>query len=155
MKSFKDFLYDKNDVLIALLILLLAGLLIFWRMEVIMDYPQTLAKKTDTVDTTTEVASPSDEPKSDDASDDPSTTDAGAATLWEDGKLTKEVTVTVQSGSAIAAVQSLIDAKLFESYDEYVHVCQAAGYTPEGIKATTFVFEKGSTQTDIAKKVTQ
>ena len=56
MKAFKDFLYDKNDILIALVILLIAGLLIVWRMEVIMDYPQTLAKETDTTKTTEQSA---------------------------------------------------------------------------------------------------
>lgn len=42
MKKFKDFLYDKNDILIALIILVAAALLILWRMEVIMAYPQTV-----------------------------------------------------------------------------------------------------------------
>ena len=31
MKKFKDFLYDKNDILIALLILIVAALIITWR----------------------------------------------------------------------------------------------------------------------------
>lgn len=154
MKGLKDFLYDKNDVLIALVVLVLAGLLIFWRLDVIMEYPQTLAEKTGTVDTTTEEATPSDDPKTNEPTKEPVAT-AGAGTLWEDGKLTKDLKVKVQSGSAMVAVQSLIDAKLFKSYDEYVQVCQAAGYTPENIKATTFVFEEGCTQTDIAKRVTQ
>ena len=42
MKKFKDFLYDKNDILIALLILVAAAFLILWRMEAIMAYPQTV-----------------------------------------------------------------------------------------------------------------
>ena len=154
MKGLKDFLYDKNDVLIAVVILALATLLIFWRLDVIMAYPQTLAEKTGTVDTTNKEATPSEDPKGDEPTKEP-TSSTGAATLWEDGKLTKDVTVKVQSGSATAAAQSLVDAKLFKSYDEYVSVCQAAGYTPENIKATTFVFEEGCTQTDIAKRVTQ
>ena len=56
MKKFQDFFYDKNDIIIALLILLFAGLLIMWRIDVIMDYPQTLAKETDTVQTTEQSA---------------------------------------------------------------------------------------------------
>lgn len=154
MKGLKDFLYDKNDVLIAIVILALAALLIFWRLDVIMAYPQTLAEKTDTVETTNEDATPNEDSKDDESAKEPAS-NAGAAILWEDGKLTKDITVKVQSGSAVAAVKSLVDAKLFESYDEYVNVCQAAGYTPEDIKATTFVFEEGCTQTDIAKRVTQ
>lgn len=41
MKHIKDFLYDKNDILIALLILVAAALIIIWRTNVIMDYPRT------------------------------------------------------------------------------------------------------------------
>ena len=52
MKGLKDFFYDKNDIIIALAILMIAALLIVWRMEVIMDYPETLALETGTIDTT-------------------------------------------------------------------------------------------------------
>ena len=43
MERLKDFFYNKNDILVALAIILLAGLLIFGRMNVIMDYPAFLA----------------------------------------------------------------------------------------------------------------
>ena len=49
MKKLKDFFYDKNDILIALAILIIAALLIVWRMEIIMDYPRTLAEETGTL----------------------------------------------------------------------------------------------------------
>lgn len=75
--------------------------------------------------------------------------------LWSKGVLSKEIKVKVAGGSATAAVQSLVDAGLFSSYEEFTKVCKAAGYTPEDIKATTFTFEAGCTQTDIAKKVTK
>ena len=52
MKRLKDFFYDKNDILIALAILVLAAALIIWRMEVIMAYPKTMAEKPGTVNTT-------------------------------------------------------------------------------------------------------
>ena len=38
MKKFKDFLYDKNDILIAVLILVVAAAIIAWRMDVILQY---------------------------------------------------------------------------------------------------------------------
>lgn len=143
MKGLKDFFYDKNDIIIALAILMIAALLIVWRMEVIMDYPKTLALETGTIDTT--------EPSAVDDSQTPQQTDE----IWTDGTLAKDVTVTIQGGSATDAVQSLIDANLFDSYDEYESVCKAAGYAPENIKATAFTFPAGSTQTDIARMVTQ
>ncbi len=39
MKSFRDFFYDRNDIFVAAVILLLAGLLIFTKIDAIMDYP--------------------------------------------------------------------------------------------------------------------
>lgn len=155
MKGLKNFLYDKNDIVIALVVLLLAGLIIFWRMEVIMAYPQTLAAETDTTQTTESeaVIDESDNQKQNSSADNTSADDSNSA--FTNGVLSKEVTVTVSGGSATAAVNSLIGAGLFSSYDEYVEICKAAGYTPENIKAKTFTFEVGSTQTDIAKEVTQ
>lgn len=151
MKGLKDFLYDKNDIVIALVILALAGLLIFWRLEVIMAYPQTLATETNTTTTTEEEADIEDDTEKDAEN----TNKAKSGSVFADGVLVKDVTVTVAGGSATAAVESLVAAGLFASYDDYVEICKAAGYTPENIKATTFTFEAGSTQTDIAKKVTE
>ena len=137
MKGFKDFYYDKNDIIIALLILCIAGLLIAWRMNVIMDYPQTLAQETDTTQTTEQSAI--DNPDE----------------IWENGRLTRDITVTISGGSAASAVQSLVDMGLFESYEQFEKSCKSAGCSPEDIKANTFTFEKGSTRTDIAKEATQ
>lgn len=137
MKSLKDFFYDKNDILIALAILLVAGLLIIWRMDVIMEYPQTLAQETDTTKTTEQSAVENPDQ------------------IWDNGVLARDITVTVAGGSATSAVQCLIDAGLFTTYDQYADTCKTAGCTPENIKAKTFTFDKGSTQTDIAEKVTQ
>lgn len=136
MKHLKDFLYDKNDIIIAFVILLIAGLLIFWRMEVIMDYPQTLAEETGTTKTTEESAVENPDQ------------------IWSEGELTREVTVNVVGGSAVEAVQCLVEAELFTDYDEFADVCDAADRNPEKIKASTFTFEAGSSQTDIAKQVT-
>lgn len=166
MKKLKDFLYDKNDILIALAILIIAALLIVWRMEVIMAYPQTLAEQTDTINTTEDSAVDAADHQANAAQKDNQTDDrnndaqadssaqSDENQVWTNGVLTKEITVTIKGGSAISAVQSLIDAGLFTSYDDYAQVCKAAGYTPEHIKATTFTFPSGSTPTDIAAMVT-
>lgn len=137
MKSFKDFYYDKNDIIIALLILLIAGLIITWRINVIMDYPQTLAKETDTTQTTEQSAVENPEQ------------------VWIGGQLTRDITVTVSGGSATAAAECLVSVGLFESYEQFADTCESAGCNPEDVKASTFTFDKGSTQTDIAKEVTE
>ncbi|MGN0659897.1 MAG: hypothetical protein ACI4LA_09855 [Emergencia sp.] len=156
MKGLKDFLYDKNDILIALAILIVAALLIIWRMDVIMDYPHTLAEETGTVDTTEDSAAGEQSDTAGGEEDSGSASDDGSSetTLWSNGVLSRDVTVTIQSGSLTSAVQCLIDAELFDSYDQFLQICQAAGYDPDDIKATTFTFDAGMTQTDIARIVT-
>ncbi len=168
MKKLKDFLYDKNDIIIALCILVVAGLLIIWRIDAIMQYPQTLAQETHTVETTDDKAvddsdkddsdksSKKDKDKKDnDKSDKKDSETTQSSGVWSGETLAKDVTVTVAGGSAAGAVQSLIDAGLFESYDDYVSVCNYYGLVPENIKATTFTFAAGSTKADIAVKVTE
>ena len=58
-RDFKDFLYDTNDIWLAIAILVIAALIIIWRIDVIMDYPKTLDKSSGTVTTTQEKASTS------------------------------------------------------------------------------------------------
>ena len=39
MNKIKDIIYDKSDILIAILILALAAILILWRLGIILEYP--------------------------------------------------------------------------------------------------------------------
>jgi uncharacterized protein YoxC len=41
MKTIKDIIYDKSDIAVALLILLIAVIIIITRVDAIMDYPST------------------------------------------------------------------------------------------------------------------
>lgn len=56
MKKFKDFIYDKNDIIIAVLILAVAALIIAWRLDVILQYPKQLINN----DADTNVSEPAD-----------------------------------------------------------------------------------------------
>ncbi len=47
MNKIKDFIYDKNDLLIALLIVMAATFIIMSRIDVIITYPSTLAAEID------------------------------------------------------------------------------------------------------------
>jgi len=41
MKTLRDIIYDKSDIAVALLILLIAAAIIINRVDAIMDYPST------------------------------------------------------------------------------------------------------------------
>ena len=68
MKKFKDFLYDKNDILIAVLILVVAASIIAWRMDVILQYPKQLIHNDKQIETPT--VDPSKGDNKDDANKD-------------------------------------------------------------------------------------
>ena len=69
--------------------------------------------------------------------------------------LREEVHVETASGSAYDAVQSLVDAGLFTSYEDFEAICNAYSFDPTDIKAAEFTFPPGTTQAQIAEEVTK
>lgn len=173
MKKFKDFLYDKNDILIAVLILVVAASIIAWRMDVILQYPKQLIHNDKQIETPT--VDPSKGDNKDDANKDgdaatgngsdantgnnggddanSGTDTQGTTELWAAGALTRNVEVDVTGNTATAAIQCLVDAGLFKDYAEYKQICTQSGLDDEKVKGGTFTFEKGSTKAAIAKKM--
>ena len=170
MEKFKDFLYDKNDVIIAFAILLVAALIIIWRMNVILDYPQTLIDNMDATTQTDDSTDTSDDSNaitdnqasgsgSDDSTDASATgdgtdaTDSTSTELWVNGALSRDVNVDVTGNTASAAIQCLVDAGLFTDYAEYQSTCDTLGIDDEKVSGGSFTFKSGSTKSDIAKAV--
>ena len=175
MKKFKDFLYDKNDILIAVLILVVAASIIAWRMDVILQYPKQLIHNDKQIETPTVDPSKTDDTSKGDTNKDGDaatgngsdantgnnggddanngTDTQGTAELWAAGALTRDVEVDVTGNTATAAIQCLVDAGLFKDYAEYKQICTQSGLDDEKVKGGTFTFEKGSTKADIAKKM--
>ncbi len=168
MKKLKDFIYDKNDIVIAILILAVAALIISWRLGIILEYPkQLLGSDNPSVQTPVggdENPSGGDisgQPDDGDNEGDGDQGDEGQTgtdepediPLWDGGMLTEEVTVDVEGASASAAVKCLVNAGLFEDYAEYQKICEEEGMNHEKVSAGTFTFKKGSTKKEIAKKI--
>lgn len=180
MKKFKDFIYDKNDIIIAVLILAIAALIIAWRLDVILQYPKQLINN----DADTNVSEPADnsdnsgdnadkpadnKDTSDDNADTPADNsgdgdnsnsgdnanngDSTPAQLWVGGKLSRDIEVDVTGTTASAAVQCLIDKGLFTDYSEYQKACENLGLNHEKVSAGTMTFTKGSTKADVARKI--
>ena len=171
MKKLKDFIYDKNDIVIAILILAVAALIISWRLGIILEYPKQLLGTDDPVfdtpvsddDVTQPDDSEGDDPQiseGDQPQGDEGETDEpqGGETeedipLWDGGVLTEDVEVEVEGASASAAVKCLVNAGLFEDYAEYQKICEEEGMNHEKVSAGTFTFKKGTTKVQIAKKI--
>lgn len=45
MEKIKDFFYNKNDILVAIIILAIAAAVIIFRIDAIMEYPKTLVEQ--------------------------------------------------------------------------------------------------------------
>lgn len=161
MNKLKDFIYDKNDIIIAVLILVVAALIIGWRLNVILEYPKQLLntdtpQASDTDDgQTSQGSDKDDDSKGDDDSSGGKNEDGGSAevSLWQGGAITKDVEVNVTGSSASAAIQCLVDAGLFDDYAEYQSICAENGLDHEKVRAGVFTFKKGSTKLSIAKEM--
>ena len=171
MKKLKDFIYDKNDIVIAILILAVAALIISWRLGIILEYPKQLLGTDDPVfdtpvsddDVTQPDDSEGDEPQISEGdqpqggegeTDEPQGNETGEdIPLWDGGVLTEDVEVEVEGASASAAVKCLVNAGLFEDYAEYQKICEEEGMNHEKVSAGTFTFKKGTTKVQIAKKI--
>lgn len=171
MKKLKDFIYDKNDIVIAILILAVAALIISWRLGIILEYPKQLLG-TDNPVFDTPVSDDDVTQPDDSEGDDPQISEGdqpqggegetdepqGGETeedipLWDGGVLTEDVEVEVEGASASAAVKCLVNAGLFEDYAEYQKICEEEGMNHEKVSAGTFTFKKGTTKVQIAKKI--
>ena len=171
MKKLKDFIYDKNDIVIAILILAVAALIISWRLGIILEYPKQLLGTDDPVfdtpvsddDVTQPDDSEGDEPQISEGdqpqggegeTDEPQGGDTEEdIPLWDGGVLTEDVEVEVEGASASAAVKCLVNAGVFEDYAEYQKICEEEGMNHEKVSAGTFTFKKGTTKVQIAKKI--
>ena len=175
MKKTKDFLYNWNDILVIILILIVAAVLILWRVGIIMDYPKYMAAQAQEKAMAEKEAAEALTPVTPSETGTPSTTgSSGSSTgststeeeaepgsgpkngrLWSGGMLREEVSVTTASGSASDAAQSLVDAGLFTSYEDFAAICEYNGFDPTDIKANDFTFPPGTTQAQIAEEVTK
>ena len=160
MNKFKDFLYDKSDIIVALVILIIAAGLIVWRLNAIVEYPKELIKdNSHTTDTTVDLPDDSSDKDADADKDadknteENNTSSNASSAVWANGVLNKDVSVSVYGASATEAIGCLVNAGLLGSYSEYEQLCKDAGRDPAFVIAGVYNFKAGATKTDIALKV--
>ncbi len=174
MNKIKDFIYDKNDLLIALLIVVGAGFLIMSRIDVIMAYPATLAAEApapggevvpevpDTSVIDTVETDPADDPGDTDpgneeqVDNEPGTgstnTDIGDQTTGEPP--VTQVSIYIEygaNGSDIA--QLLIDSGLIANKNIFYDAVTAAGVDTK-LQAGSFKIPSNATPAEIIRIIT-
>ena len=164
MKRLKDFFYNFNDIVIVLGILAIAAFLILWRVDIIMRYPKTVAAQTvqtsqKTEDTKAKDASKdkksekSEKDKVDDDNKNSKKSTVEDGTIWKDGVLKNNMSVKVPAGTATDAVNGLVEAGLFKSYDDFAALSEQLGLDPTSIIPGTYKFDAGESQSDIIQAV--
>jgi hypothetical protein len=174
MNKLKDIVYDKNDLLIALIILLCAAFIIYQRIDVIMGYPGSLEVKahTTTEENAVQYSGNTDKTSKDTASKDTDKTTADKtttdkATADKDsgtdkssannaGKTKSEaITITIKygdTGGDIAAL--LVESGLLDSKQEFYDAVSKAGADTR-LKAGTFNIPLDSTPDEIIAVITK
>lgn len=140
--NFRDFLYNWNDYIVALIILILASGIIVWRLSIIMDYPETLSKETRTQITTHENTDANLESKT------------PSADMFSGGKLIDDTEIVIKEGTPTQSAKSLIDAKIFDDIKDFENSCKLAKVDPADIEPGKYTLLKGLSKEDIAKTVT-
>lgn len=130
MKRIKDFFYNKNDIIIVLIILAVAAFIIYTRIDSIMEYPEKLAKQ----------AAATEEQTSENATE--------AASERE------MITVTIEDSDTASSVsKKIFDAGLVASandFEEYMISMEKQ----DSIKTGTFQIPISSLQEEILNIIT-
>lgn len=128
MNRIKDFFYNKNDIILVLIILAVAAFIIYTRITAIMDYPEQLAEKS--------AATATEETSSDDSSS------------------SSVISVTIEEADTAATVSSkLQDAGLISSASDLEAYISSAE-DPITFKTGTFQIPNGSSQEEILDIIT-
>ena len=138
MNKIKDFFYNKNDIIIVLIILIAAGLIIYTRINAIMDYPETFAQQNAKAQQTTQAA----ETKESKAA-------ASSEAASQSSSASDTVSISIlSSDSTIAVAQKLYQAGLVDSDAEFQSYISNMG-KENSLKSGTFQIPKNATDEQI------
>lgn len=134
IKKIKDLLYNKNDVVIVLAILVVAGLLIWNRIGVIMDYPSNLIANASLENGLSE------EPEVIEMNPDKDDASADEIVMYA---------VYINPGETLQEIgQKFVSVSLFSSVDDFVQLANDMDVTTK-IKAGNFIMPSNSTPEEV------
>lgn len=134
MKKLKDFFYDKNDIIIVLLIVAFAAFIIYTRIDSIMSYPEQYASRVAATETkqTTAITEPS----------------------AEEETSAENASVTINDSDTSSSVaDKLYEAGLIDSADEFESFVNDSGKSGS-IQSGTFQIPSGSSHEEILDIIT-
>ncbi len=168
MKRIRDFIYNFSDIFTTLLILAIAGGIIFWRVQVIMGYSELVAANTPKTEIDIDFSdvdlTPTDAPQFSDGDntgeENKEEDNTPAVVIDENYKSTKSVAVAIPAGSDYSqAIRFVASAYGFSDDDYFTFynllwnkgVAMGADYY---IQIGTFTIPAGSTMEDMLNIIT-
>jgi len=151
MNRIKDAFYDKNDILIALVILCIAVFVIFFKVEAIMEYPKTLAASSSNQVQDPVAIDPivTDPIATDPISTDPVATDAAVDSVPE------VCSVYINSGDSMQTIgANLVSAGFFSSVEEFVQLISDKGVSTQ-VRMGNHIIPSNATQDEVIEYIIQ
>jgi hypothetical protein len=158
MKAIKDLLYDKNDILVALLILCIAALVIATRVNAIMTYPERMVSAQSSVGGYTYSSVPEDPDYGAAVPGD----DEGSLGTHSDEDITEPpadeqpeaYSLHIAYGESMAAIaRNLVALGFFESEQDFVATLEAHNAAAK-VQAGDFVLPADATKDEVVKIIT-
>lgn len=145
MNTIKNFIYNISDILVALLIIIAAVLIIGWRVDAIMHYPQELnTQRSDTEDVIASESADGTIP-TDNAADDNQDASNTAA---------QSVTVNVVQNDTLSTIaQSLVTAGAISDAQQFIDAVNAANAATK-LKFGTYTIPAGTSIEEIIQMMT-
>ena len=155
--GFRDFLYNNNDILLAFIITVAAAMLIMWRLQIITDYPKSVAESAKALaEAQAQTEQPTITPGAETETPDETAATATNITASYDaeGKLEYDITVTLPTSSQEDALEMLFNSQLIVNEEEWKTIIEDEGLPSDTIIARQYTFTAGMTKVDIIKTVT-
>ena len=164
MNRLKNLIYNKSDLFIALMIVLIAGLLIFFRINVLMNYPSRVID-----DPAANALYSQEDGEAAQTSEGAVQPEGGGETAQtgEEGGTTVDpetpsdttggypYTLTIDYGQPLSELaQTLVGLGYFESVSEFNEVCKKYGADTK-IQSGTFTIPRNATQVEILSIITK
>ena len=154
--GFRDFLYNNNDILLAVVVTVCAALIIIWRLQIITDYPKSVAESAKAIAEAQQTEQPEISPgaETEVPEDTAGTAASVTATFDDEGKLEYDMTVTLPTSSQEAALEMLFNSQLIVNEEEWKTIIEDEGLPSDKIIAKQYTFPAGTTKVDIIRTVT-
>ena len=144
MNTIKDFIYDKSDIFVALLIISIAGFVIFSRVESILEFPKDYSSSNEVI--TSSIGPPADEG---DYVEELPINDS------TEGNEIEMYAIYINYGESLQVIADrFVSVGLFESSQDFFEIVESKN-AGTNIKTGNFIIPSNATQEEVIEAITK